>query len=236
MMMVRPAEARGHLDYGWLDTWHSFSFGQYYDPKFMGFRALRVINEDFIAPDSGFPTHPHDNMEILTYVMSGTLSHTDSMGNASAIRAGEMQRMTAGTGVTHSEANLSPEEPVHLLQIWILPETRGLTPGYEERMFSAQGAGVSLLASRDGRQGSLMLHQDLMLYAVRMKPGAEAVQALAPGRHAWVQVTRGRLALDGVELKAGDGAAISEQEALRLKALTGEGEEGLAEALLFDLN
>ncbi|MDH4249055.1 MAG: pirin family protein [Deltaproteobacteria bacterium] len=235
MMIVRPSAERGHLNFGWLDTYHSFSFGNYYDPRHMGFRALRVINEDRIAPNSGFPTHPHDNMEILTYVMSGTLSHEDSMGNAAAIRAGEMQRMTAGTGVTHSEANLSPDEVVHLLQIWILPETRGLKPGYEERMFTAQGPGVTLLASREGRQGSLTLHQDLGLYAVRLEPGPEVTQTLAPGRHAWVQVTRGRLALNDRELGAGDGMAISEIEALRLKSL-GKNAGEMAEALLFDLN
>src|SRR3989449_2195011 len=231
MITIRKAEDRGHFDFGWLDTYHTFSFGEYYDPEFMGFRSLRVINEDRVAPRNGFPTHGHRDMEIITYVLEGELEHRDSMGNGSVIRPGEVQRMTAGTGVTHSEYNPSRIEPVHFLQVWILPERQGLAPGYEQRTFPAaemQGR-PRVVASRDGRDGSLTVHQDAGILAARLAPGDEIVHSLSPGRHAWVQVVRGALALDGIALAAGDGAAVSDESRLLLAA------RAPSELLLFDL-
>ncbi len=230
-IVVRRASERGHADHGWLDTWHTFSFADYYDPRFMGFRGLRVINEDVVAPGTGFPTHGHRDMEILTYVLEGALEHRDSLGTGSVIRPGEVQRMSAGTGVRHSEANPSATAPVHLLQIWIEPAVAGITPGYEQKAFGdAERRGrLRLVASPDGADGSLTIHQDARLYATLLGPGQEVVHALAPGRHAWVQVARGALALADRRLGAGDGAAISGEPAVTLAAAED------AEALLFDL-
>ena len=231
MIAIRPAKERGHADHGWLDTWHTFSFADYYDPRFMGFRVLRVINEDFVGPGRGFPTHGHRDMEIITYVLEGALAHRDSLGTGSVIRPGEVQRMSAGTGVRHSEANPSADEPVHLLQIWIEPATAGIAPGYEQKAFAdADKRGrLRLVASPDGADGSVTIHQDARVYATVLGPGQQVVHALAPGRHAWVHVARGTLTLNGHTLERGDGAAVSRETTL---TLVGEEE---AEALLFDL-
>lgn len=234
MLTVRNAHARGHANHGWLDSHHTFSFGDYYDPSAMGFRALRVINEDRVAARSGFGAHPHRDMEIITYVLSGQLEHRDSLGSTGVLREGELQRMTAGTGVRHSEMNGSDQE-VHFLQIWILPERAGLPPGYEQKAFSReerQGR-FRLVVSPEGQDGSLTVNQDVRVYSTVLGEGERAEHTLAPGRHAWLQVARGsgRLSgrLDGVELKAGDGVAVSEESRLELTAT------GPLEALLFDL-
>jgi redox-sensitive bicupin YhaK (pirin superfamily) len=228
---VRPAAERGHADHGWLDTWHTFSFADYYDPRFMGFRVLRVINEDFVAPGRGFPPHAHRDMEILTYVLEGALQHRDSLGTGSVIRPGEVQRMSAGTGVRHSEANPSADEAVHLLQIWIEPATLGIEPGYEQKAFADDDkrGRLRLVASPDGADGSVTIHQDARLFATLLDHGRTVVHPLAEHRHAWVQVARGTLTLNGQTLSAGDGAAVSGETAL---TLIGEKE---AEALIFDL-
>jgi len=231
MIAVRPSAERGRSEPGWLSSRHTFSFADYHDPRHMGFRALRVVNEDRVEPGAGFPTHGHRDMEIVTYVVEGALEHKDSMGNGSVIHPGEVQRMTAGTGVTHSEYNPSRIEPVHFLQIWILPERPGLAPGYEQHAFSAaemQGR-LRLVASRDGRDGSVTVHQDARVFAALLAPGEEIVYALAPGRHAWVQVVRGALALGGTALAAGDGVAVSDETRLALAA------RAPSELLLFDL-
>ncbi|MFP2928084.1 pirin family protein [Pyxidicoccus sp. 3LG] len=230
MMYLRAGEERGHANHGWLDTHHTFSFSDYYDPDFMGFRSLRVINEDTVAPRRGFGMHPHRDMEIITYVLGGAVEHSDSMGTRAVIKPGEVQRMTAGTGVLHSEMN-NFDTPLHLLQIWILPERQGLKPGYEQKAFDAkerQGR-FRVVASPDGRDGSLTVHQDVVLHGTLLERGEQAEHALAPGRHAWVQVARGAGTLNGVKVKAGDGVAVSSEERLVLIA-----EEPL-EALLFDL-
>ena len=230
MMQVRKAQERGHFDFGWLNTYHTFSFGEYYDPQFMGFRSLRVINEDWVQAGGGFPTHPHRDMEIVTYILEGALEHKDSMGNGSAIRPGEVQRMTAGTGITHSEYNPSKSEPVHLLQIWLMPEQRGLKPSYEQKTYPAEEkrGRMRLIASRDGREGSVTIHQDADVYAALLN-GEEIVFPLRPERHAWVQVARGTVSVNGRELGPGDAAAVSAEEQVRL----GPGQD--AEVLLFDL-
>jgi quercetin 2,3-dioxygenase len=231
MITLRRAEERGHFNFGWLDTYHTFSFDQYYDPRFMGFRALRVINEDRVAAGRGFPTHPHRDMEIITYVLEGALEHKDSMGNGSMIRPGEVQRMSAGTGITHSERNGSASEPVHLLQIWILPGRQGIEPGYEQKMYGdEEKLGVlRLIASEDGRDGSVRIHQDARIYATLLDAGQEIAYELPAERHAWLQVARGGVTLNGQTLKQGDGAAVSEEQSLRIV-----GDEA-AELLLFDL-
>jgi quercetin 2,3-dioxygenase len=230
MLTLRNADARGHANHGWLDSHHTFSFSDYYDPSFMGFRALRVINEDRVAGQSGFGTHPHRDMEIITYVLSGQLEHRDSLGSAGVLRAGEMQRMTAGTGVLHSEMNRADEE-VHFLQIWVLPNQKGLKPEYEQKFFPGEQrqGGFRLVVSPEGQDGSLKVHQDLRLYSTLLSQGQTAGHALAPGRHAWVQVARGAGTLNGVAVKAGDGVAVSNESKLELVA-----SEPL-EALLFDL-
>jgi redox-sensitive bicupin YhaK (pirin superfamily) len=233
MIVVRPSGQRGHFNHGWLDTYHTFSFGDYYDPRQMGFRALRVINEDVVRPGAGFGMHGHRDMEIVTYVLSGTLRHEDSLGNGSEIRPGEVQRITAGTGVLHSEVNPSGSEPVHLLQIWLRPDRPGRTPGYEQKVVdlgSARG-GWALIASNDGRGGSVTVHQDVALSVAALEPGSEARYDLRPGRHAWVQVVRGAVALNGQPLRAGDGAAVSDEALLTVRAR----DAGAAEVLLFDL-
>lgn len=231
MIRIRKSDERGHFHHGWLDTYHTFSFDQYYDPNFMGFRSLRVINEDRVQPGMGFPTHPHRDMEILTYPLEGALQHRDSMGTGSIIRPGELQRMSAGTGITHSEFNASRTEPVHLLQIWLLPERKGLKPSYEQKAFpEAERRGrLRLVASQDGRDGSLTVHQDVSLYAGLLEPGQKVSHRLEPSRSAWVQVARGKVHLNGSALEAGDGAAISKQQEIEL------GSEDAAEILLFDL-
>ena len=229
MIEIRKAATRGHFDHGWLDTWHTFSFADYYDPRFMGFGDLRVINEDRVAPGRGFGSHPHHDMEIVTYVLEGRLRHEDSMGNGSVIVPGRVQRMTAGTGVTHSERNDSREEPVHLLQIWIFPEESGLEPSYEERDVRL-GAGLHLVGSRDGRKGSLTIHQDVSLWAAALQPAENAGHTLAEGRKGWLQLARGQIILNGQAMDAGDGAALVGERDMELVA----GSDG-AELLLFDL-
>jgi hypothetical protein len=231
MITVRRSQDRGHYDHGWLDTRHTFSFAEYHDPRHMGFRVLRVINEDRVRPGQGFGTHPHRDMEIVSYVLSGALEHRDSMGNGSTIRPGEVQRMSAGTGVLHSEFNPSASEPVHFLQIWILPERAGLAPGYEQKRFPAEEkrGRLRLLASPDGRDGSVTIHQDARILAAALEDGEEVRHALAPGRHAWVQVTRGEVELAGERLAAGDGAALSGEAAASIRG------RSTAEVLLFDL-
>ena len=230
MMYVRKANERGHFDLGWLDTYHTFSFDQYYDPQFMGFRSLRVINEDRVQGGGGFPTHPHRDMEIVTYVLDGALEHRDSMGNGSVIRPGEVQRMTAGAGITHSERNPSKSDPVHLLQIWIRPDEKGLTPSYEQKNYPAEErrGRLRLIASPDGRDGSVRIHQDADVYSALLN-GEELQLPLRPDRGAWVQVARGTVAVNGQEVGPGDGVAIAEEEMVRL----GPGKD--AEILLFDL-
>jgi len=231
MITIRKANDRGHANHGWLDSYHTFSFADYYDPTFMGFRDLRVINEDRVAPKQGFGKHPHRDMEIITYVLDGALEHRDSMGNSAVMRPGEVQRMTAGTGVTHSEYNHSDREPVHLLQIWILPDTKNLEPGYEQKAYSdAEKRGkLRLIASQDGRDGSVTVHQDLNLYATILGNGEQVSLALKGDRHIWVQVARGSIVLNGQRLEQGDAAAVSQEDVLDL---TGKED---AEVLMFDL-
>jgi quercetin 2,3-dioxygenase len=231
MITIRPSGERGRAELGWLDSKHSFSFSDYYDPKHMGFRALRVINEDKVAPGKGFGTHPHRDMEIISYVLEGALEHKDSMGTGSVIRPGDVQRMSAGTGVSHSEFNGSKSDAVHFLQIWILPERANLPPSYEQKNFPAsEGKNrLRLIAARDGRDGAVTVHQDVALYAAVLDGGQAVTHPLAAGRHAWVQVARGAVELGGKRLQAGDGAAVSDESALTITA------EGPAEVLLFDL-
>ena len=231
MIKVRKGEERGHFDFGWLNTYHSFSFGDYYDPQQTSFRSLRVINEDFVQPGHGFPTHAHRDMEIITYILQGALEHRDSMGNGSIIRRGDAQRMSAGTGVTHSEANPSPNAPVHLLQIWIIPSEQDLTPEYEEKKFSddEKRNQLRLIVSPEGSEGSVRIHQDAKVYASLLDEGKEVTHALADGRSAWLQVAAGSVTLNEVALKQGDGAAVSQESSLRIAA------QDSAEILLFDL-
>jgi len=231
MITIRKSEDRGHFDLGWLDTYHTFSFDQYYDPAHMHFRSLRVINEDRVQPGQGFPTHSHRDMEIITYILSGALEHRDSMGNGSVIRPGDVQRMTAGTGVSHSEFNASDTEPVHLLQIWILPNARNLPPGYEQKAFTDEErrGKLRLIASDDGREGSVTIHQDARVYATLLGAEQRAEHTLAENRYAWLQVARGAIRLNEVELKQGDGAAVSNETRLGIVA------RDEAEVLLFDL-
>jgi redox-sensitive bicupin YhaK (pirin superfamily) len=230
MINIRRAAERGHANHGWLDTNHTFSFADYYDPNFMGFRALRVINEDRVAGGGGFGKHTHRDMEIISYVLEGTLAHNDSMGTGSLIKPGEVQRMSAGSGVTHSEMNPSDDEPVHFLQIWIVPAERGIKPGYEQKKFEDDDRRntLRLVASPDGSNGSVTIHQDVRLYSTLLD-GSTVTHELEPNRYGWVQVTRGEVDLNGQTLKAGDGAAISDERTL---TLTGRG----AEVLVFDLN
>jgi redox-sensitive bicupin YhaK (pirin superfamily) len=231
MIRIRKGGERGHFDHGWLDTYHTFSFSDYYDPEQMGFRSLRVINEDRVAPGRGFGMHPHRDMEIVTYVLSGALTHRDSLGTEGVLRPGELQRMTAGTGIRHGEFNGSETEPVHLYQIWLLPERTGLSPSYEQRSFAAEErrGRFRVVASPDGRDGSLTIRQDATLHLATLDVGEEATHVLQPGRHAWLQVLRGRVALDAQPLAAGDGAAVSAEPGLTVRA------EEPSEVLLFDL-
>lgn len=231
MITVRHGNERGHTQIGWLDSYHTFSFDQYFAPEFMGFRHLRVLNEDRVEPRQEFPTHPHRDMEIITYVLEGALEHKDSMGNGSVIRPGEVQRMSAGTGITHSEFNASDSEPVHFLQIWILPEEKRLQPSYEQRAFprEEEGGGFRLVASKNARDGAVKIHQNVELFIARLKRGEKAVHRLAPSRHAWLQVARGAVSLNGNALKAGDGAAVDGEERVEVRA------DEPSELLLFDL-
>jgi redox-sensitive bicupin YhaK (pirin superfamily) len=231
LIAVRKSGERGHANHGWLDSYHTFSFADYHDDRFMGFRDLRVLNEDRVAPGRGFPTHPHSDMEILSWVLEGELEHGDSMGNGSVIRPGELQRMSAGTGVRHSERNPSGRNPLHFLQIWILPERDGLPPEYEQTAFPEEERRGRLreIASPDGRAGSLTIHQDVRLYVAEWADGEKIVHELAPGRYGWVQVTRGSATVNGTSLEAGDGAAISAESRLELVGSSG------AQVLLFDL-
>lgn len=232
MIKVRPANERGAADFGWLDSHHTFSFGNYYDPKYMGFASLRVINEDKVTPSAGFGTHGHRDMEIITYVLDGSLEHKDSIGTGSVIRPGDVQRMSAGTGIRHSEFNASDTNPVHFLQIWITPEAEGIDPGYEQIAIAPEDKRrqLRLVGSRDGRDGSVTIHQDVSLYATSLGEGDAVEHALAPGRVAWVQVARGAVNLNGHTLTAGDGAAVSDLDTLSLTGVANE-----AEVLLFDM-
>lgn len=232
MIKIRRSDERGQANYGWLDTKYTFSFNTYYDERFMGFRDLRVINEDVIEPNQGFPTHGHRDMEILTYVTRGELSHKDSMGNGETIRPHEVQRMTAGTGVLHSEYS-SPTDKTHLLQIWILPEKQNLEPGYEQKFFAPEEkkGKLKLVASRGGDDGSVHINQDVALYSSILAKGEAVSHSLAAGRHAWIQVVRGSLEINDEFLNQGDGAAISDEKLLEINALEDE-----TEFLLFDLN
>jgi redox-sensitive bicupin YhaK (pirin superfamily) len=232
MLTVRPAAERGRTLLDWLDSRHTFSFGDYYDPRHTGFRALRVINDDRVTPGAGFGTHGHRDMEIVTYVLEGALEHRDSLGTGSVIRPGDGQRMSAGTGIRHSEFNHSRAEPVRFLQIWILPEWQGLPPGYEQKSFPAaeKRGRWRLIASREGREGSVTVHQDVDLYAALLEPGERVAHALAPSRHAWLQVAKGAVTVGGATaLSEGDGVSASDERALEVIA------REPAELLLFDL-
>ncbi|MGB9199431.1 MAG: pirin family protein [Terriglobales bacterium] len=231
MITIRRSNERGGGDHGWLKTHHTFSFNDYWDEKWMGFRSLRVINEDWVAPNSGFPTHPHRDMEIITYVLSGQLEHKDSLGTGSVILPGDGQRMSAGRGIRHSEYNPSATEKVHLLQIWIMPDKQGHEPGYEQKSFpeSEKRGQLRLIASRDGANGSVKINQDASLFVSLLSPGDEVKHALGEKRHAWVQVAQGEVELNGEKLLQGDGAAVSDETALTIKGAKD------AEVLLFDL-
>jgi redox-sensitive bicupin YhaK (pirin superfamily) len=231
MITIRKSEERGHINLGWLDTYHTFSFDQYYDPAYMHFRSLRVINEDRVAPAKGFPTHSHRDMEIITYILSGALEHRDSMGNGSVIRPGDVQRMSAGTGVAHSEFNPSESEAVHLLQIWIMPRARNLPSSYEQKNFSddERRGQIRLVASEDGRDGSVTIQQDAGVYAAIIPSGLTIEHELAENRHAWIQVARGTLRVNGHDVNQGDGVRVSDEGLLQLTSADE------AEVLLFDL-
>jgi hypothetical protein len=231
MIQIRPSQQRGGGNHGWLKTQHTFSFADYWDPKWMGFRSLRVINEDWVAPNTGFPAHPHRDMEIITYVLEGKLEHKDSLGTGSVILPGDGQRMTAGSGIRHSEFNPSKTEPVHLLQIWIEPEKAALAPSYEQKSFpeETKRGKLRLVASRDASDGSVKINQDARLYVTLLKPDEEVAHEFSAGRHGWLQVARGAVELNGQKLAQGDGAAISDEKTLNIKGLEN------AEVLLFDL-
>lgn len=229
MIRLRAARKRGKTDLGWLDSRHTFSFAEYHDPEQMGFRSLRVINEDRVRPGEGFGTHFHRDMEILTYILEGALRHHDSMGNGSTLQPDEIQRMSAGTGVLHSEMNASSEEPVHFYQIWILPDRPGLAPGYEQRAIPREPGRFVRIAGPEGGELAVSIHQDASLHRAILPAGAEAEYVLGPGRHAWVQVARGRATLNGTPLLEGDGAAVSDESKISIRATEA------AEILLFDL-
>ncbi len=231
MLNIRKSLDRGHAQRGWLESYHTFSFADYDDPNYLGFRDLRVINEDRVQPGKGFGAHSHRDMEIVSYVLAGALDHKDSLGNGSTIRPGDVQRMSAGTGVTHSEFNSSATEPVHLLQIWILPEREDLEPEYVQKHFdvASRSGNLRLLVSRNGRAGSVPIHQDVDLYAALLECGQSVRLDLRRGRHAWVQVARGMIRVGGISLEAGDGVAVSGEDSVALSAA------GLSEVLVFDL-
>ena len=230
-LAVRKSEERGRANFGWLDSKHTFSFGHYHDPKHMGFGPLRVINDDRVAPGGGFPTHPHSDMEIISYVLEGALEHKDSLGTGSVIRPGDVQRMSAGTGIRHSEFNASRTEPVHFLQIWIIPEKKGIAPAYEQKAFTdAEKRGrLRLIGSRDGRDGSVTINQDVDLYAALLGAGEAVEHVIAAGRGGWLQVARGSVNLNGEALRQGDGVAIKTSGPLRIEGVAD------AEVLLFDM-
>jgi redox-sensitive bicupin YhaK (pirin superfamily) len=231
MIITRKANERGHAEHGWLDTYHTFSFADYYDPKWMGFRSLRVINDDLVLPHAGFGMHPHRDMEIITYILSGELSHKDSMGNGRTITPGEFQYMSAGTGVLHSEQNPSGNEAVHLLQIWIQPDTKGVQPHYAEKsMKNAETGKLHLITSKAGRDGSIAIHQDADLYLGKLDANQSLKHPLAPGRHAWLHVAEGEVTLNGQTLSGGDAVAVSNESALDLHG------NKASQVLLFDLN
>jgi quercetin 2,3-dioxygenase len=232
MITIRRSQERGGGDHGWLNTKHTFSFDTYYDPRHMHFRALRVINEDVVQPGAGFPTHPHRDMEIITYVLEGALEHKDSLGNGSIIRPGDGQRMSAGSGILHSEANASQTERVHLLQIWIMPESKGIKPGYEQKAFPEEEkrGKLKLIAAHGGENGAVTVHQDISLYVSLLDKQQTVEHALAPTRHAWLQVAKGAVELNGARLEQGDGAAISDEQRVSIA-----GAENGSEILLFDL-
>jgi redox-sensitive bicupin YhaK (pirin superfamily) len=231
MITIRRAFDRGHANHGWLDTYHTFSFASYRDPTHVHFRALRVMNEDVVAPGQGFGTHPHENMEIVTYVLEGALEHRDSMGNGEVLRPSEFQRMSAGTGITHSEFNPSPTQPVHLYQIWLFPQQDGIEPSYEQKRFDEveRHNRLRLVASPDAAEGSLLIHQDARIFLSSLDADKQVTHELAPGRHAWLQVLRGQVSLNGQALQTSDGAAVSNETALEVKA------SDVAEVMLFDL-
>jgi quercetin 2,3-dioxygenase len=231
MMQIIRSKDRGHANHGWLDSYHTFSFANYYNPDFMGFRDLRVINEDRVAGGMGFPTHPHNDMEIITYLISGALEHKDTLGNSAVMKQGEVQRMSAGTGIRHSEFNHLKDQETHLLQIWLMPEKRGVQPSYGQKSFAEDLAkkDLVLLASRDGREGSVSINQDVDLYAAKWSSKRELKFTLRPGRYAWLQVVSGALGLGDESLGAGDGVAIGGESELLIRS------EGSAEFLLFDL-
>ncbi|MBV8761702.1 MAG: pirin family protein [Deltaproteobacteria bacterium] len=231
MMTIRKAADRGHANHGWLDTHHTFSFASYYDPDHMGFRALRVINDDTVKGGNGFGAHPHNDMEIISYVLEGGLAHKDSTGTDGVIRPGDVQRMSAGTGVVHSEFNASKTEPVHFLQIWLMPAKRGIKPGYEQKTFSAaeKRGQLRLVASPEGEAGSVVIHTDAKLYAGLFDQGEKATLELAPKRHAWVHVARGTAKVNGQTLAAGDGASFTDERAITIEGVAD------AEVLAFDL-
>ena len=231
MIQVRKSAERGQADHGWLKTYHTFSFATYHDPDHTQFRSLRVMNEDVVAPGKGFGTHPHHDMEIVTYVLEGVLEHKDSMGNGQVLRPGEFQRMSAGTGITHSEFNPSPDEPVHLYQIWLLPERKGIEPSYEQRHFPAEQRHnqLRLVASREAEDGSLQIHQDARIYLGTLQSGRQIEHQLPPGRYGWLQVLRGNVQLNSTRLETSDGAAISDVADLNIEAASD------AEIMLFDL-
>ena len=231
MITLRKSNERGHAEHGWLDSYHTFSFAGYHDPKQMQFRSLRVINEDWVAPEMGFSMHPHRDMEIITYVVDGALRHRDSMGNTAVMRAGGVQRISAGTGIEHSEVNDSPTEDVHLLQIWIMPDRKGVKPSYAETSFADAATGrLHLVASKAGRDASIPIHQDADLYLGKLEKGDSLTQAVAANRHAWLQVVQGEVEVNGERLQAGDAAAITETEHLAISA------RERSDFLLFDLN
>ena len=231
MLRIRRANARGHFNHGWLDTYHTFSFADYYDPANMSFRALRVMNEDRVAPGQGFGMHGHRDMEIVTYVLEGALEHRDSLGTGEVLRPGEFQRMSAGTGIRHSEFNPSPTDAVHLYQIWLLPERQGLEPSYEQKAIdlSESRGRLRVVASRDGREGSLTIHTDAAIYLATVASNEVVHHAIAPGRHAWLQVLRGSVEVNGETLDTSDGLAVSEEPELSVRATSD------AEIMLFDL-
>jgi len=231
MISLRKSGQRGHANHGWLDSYHTFSFADYHDPQHMGFRSLRVINEDRVHGGKGFDTHPHRDFEIISYVVSGALKHQDSMGHSAVMTAGDVQRISAGTGIAHSEYNNSPIEPVHFLQIWLLPIRKGLPPGYAQESFSnTPPSGLSLACSADGRAGSIKINQDVDLFIGRLDPKEKASHPLREQRHAWIQLIEGDLDLNGHNLTAGDGASIDSENEIRLRSEKG------AHFLLFDLN
>ena len=231
MINIRKSNERGHFDHGWLNSHHTFSFDQYYDPRYMGFSTLRVINEDFVASGRGFPKHGHRDMEIITYILEGALKHEDSMGNGSVIRPGDVQRMSAGTGVRHSEQNASDTERVHLLQIWILPHTVELEPSYEQKAFSEdeRRGQLRLIASEDGRDGSVTVHQDVSLFASILDAEQQVERSMDQARYAWIQVARGAITVNGEQADHGDGVIVAGESSLTIRA------QDPAEILLFDL-